>query len=130
MVESYRVDFASWIETVVSRESTFRRWGKENFWNLIYLLNPAIASGTRQFIDKWWNFVLTYNLEKLRDDKGIRQFIEERERSLKKDLARIGNPNTKNAWGGESGSGQMDYRWWISQRLLSDILDGLEGGDA
>lgn len=130
LVESYRDDFASWIETVVSRESTFRSWSKENFWNLIYLLNPAIASGTRQFIDKWWNFVLTYNLEELRDDKRIRQFIEERERSLKKDLARIGNPNTKNAWGGDSGSGQMDYRWWISQRLLSDILDGLEGGDA
>jgi hypothetical protein len=61
---------------------------------------------------------------------GVRQFIEDRKKSLKKDLARIGNPNAKNSWGGDSGSGQMDYRWWMTQRLLGDILNGLEDGDA
>jgi hypothetical protein len=61
---------------------------------------------------------------------GVRRLIADREKSLKKDLARLGNPNAKNGWGGDSGSGQMDYRWWISQRILGDILFGLEDGDA
>jgi hypothetical protein len=130
LVESYRENFASWTDTVADRESTFRSWKKESFWDLIYSLNPTIANGTRQFIDRWWDYSRTQCRSTLRDDMGVRRFIEDREKSLKKDLARLGNPNAKNGWGGDSGSGQMDYRWWISQRILDDILFGLEDGDA
>lgn len=130
LVESYREDFASWTNTIASRESTFRSWKKESFWDLIYSLNPAISGGTRQFIDRWWDYSRMQSRSMLRDDMGVRRFIKDREKSLKRDLARIGNPNTKNGWGGNSGSGQMDYRWWISQRLLGDILHGLGEGDA
>jgi hypothetical protein len=130
LVESYREDFASWTDTVVDRESVFKSWTKENFWDLIYSLNPAIANGTRQFIDRWWDYSRTQSCATLRDNMGVRRLIEDREKSLKKDLARLGNPNAKNGWGGDSGSGQMDYRWWISQRILGDILFGLEDGDA
>jgi hypothetical protein len=130
LAESYREDFASWTDTVADRESTFRSWKKESFWDLIYSLNPAIANGTRQFIDRWWDYSRTQSRATLCDDMGARRFIEDREKSLKKDLARVGNPTAKNGWGGDSGSGQMDYRWWISQRLLGDILYGLENSDA
>lgn len=130
LVESYREGFASWVETVAERESKFRSWKKESFWSLIDSLNPAIANGTRQFIDKWWDYSRTQNRATLRDDMSARRFIADREKSLKSDLARVGNPNAKNSWGGDSGSGQMDYRWGISKRLLGDILCGLEDGDA
>jgi hypothetical protein len=129
LVETYREDSASWTDTLTDRESIFRSWKKESFWDLIYSLNPAIGNGTRQFIDRWWDYSRAENRATLRDDMGVRQFIEDREKSLKRDLARIGNPNAKNGWGGDSGSGQMDYRWGISQRLLGDIRDGLEDGD-
>ncbi len=130
LVETYREDFASWTDTATDRESIFKSWKKESFWDLIYSFNPGIANGTRRFIDRWWDYSRAQNQGTLRDDKEVRQFISDREKSLKRDLARIGNPNAKNGWGGDSGSGQMDYRWGISQRLLGDIRDGLEGGDA
>jgi hypothetical protein len=56
--------------------------------------------------------------------------ITDRERQLKKNLARIGNPRARELWNGEAGSAQLDFRWQISQNLLSDIFDGLEVADA
>jgi hypothetical protein len=129
-VESFREDFAFWSETVARRESAFKSWKKEDFWILINSLNRPVANGTRQFIDHRWDLVQTQKVAALRDDVSVRRFVGDREKTLKKELARIGNPNTKNNWGGNSGSGQMDYRWGISQRLLGDILDGLESCDA
>jgi hypothetical protein len=59
--------------------------------------------------------------------------ISERERQLKKTLARISNPRNprpQELWTGESGTAQLEFRWLISQRLLHDIFDGLEALDA
>jgi len=130
LIESFREDFAFWTDTVARRERAFKSWKKEDFWILINALNRPVANGTRQFIDHWWDLVQTQEFAALRDDVSVRRLIGNREKSLKRELARIGNPNTKNNWGGNSGSGQMDYRWGISQRLLSDILDGLESANA
>ena len=59
-----------------------------------------------------------------------RSLIGERERRLKKNLARIGNARAQELWNGDSGSAQLEFRWLISQRLLGDIFDGLELPDA
>jgi hypothetical protein len=130
LISSYREDFVSWKDAIASRQKVFRNWEKDGFWNLMDGLGSSIKTGTRKFVNDWWSFVWKGELTALRDDAGVRQLIREREKSLKKDLARIGNPATKNSWNGYSGSGQMDYRWWITRRLLGDICDGLEEGDA
>ena len=49
---------------------------------------------------------------------------------LKKNLARIDNPRAQELWTGDSGTAQLEFRWFISQRLLGDIFDGLEAPDA
>ena len=59
-----------------------------------------------------------------------RLLIRERERRLKKNLARIDNPRAQELWTGDSGTAQLEFRWFISQRLLGDIFDGLEAPDA
>ena len=59
-----------------------------------------------------------------------RLLIRERERRLKKNLARIDNPRAQELWTGDSGTAQLEFRWLISQRLLGDIFDGLEAPDA
>jgi hypothetical protein len=56
--------------------------------------------------------------------------ISERERCLKKNLARIDNPRAQELWTGDSGTAQLEFRWSISQQLLGDIFDGLEAPDA
>jgi hypothetical protein len=66
----------------------------------------------------------------LRDSASARSLIGERERRLKKNLARIGNPRAQELWNGDSGSAQLEFRWLITQRLLRDIFEGLEAPDA
>jgi hypothetical protein len=67
---------------------------------------------------------------RLRDNSAARLLIRDRERRLKKSLARIDNPRAQELWTGDSGSAQLEFRWFISQRLLGDIFDGLEAPDA
>ena len=67
---------------------------------------------------------------RLRDNSAARLLIRDRERRLKKSLARIDNPRAQELWTGDSGSAQLEFRWFISQRLLGDILAGLEAADA
>ena len=66
----------------------------------------------------------------LRDSPTARSLIRDRERRLKKNLARIDNPRAQELWTGDSGTAQLEFRWLISQRLLGDIFDGLEAPDA
>jgi hypothetical protein len=67
---------------------------------------------------------------RLCDSPTARSLIRERERRLKKSLARIDNPRAQELWTGDSGTAQLEFRWLISQRLLGDIFDGLEAPDA
>jgi hypothetical protein len=64
------------------------------------------------------------------DSPVFRQLIREREHRLKKNLARIDNPRAQELWTGDSGTAQLEYGWFISQRLVGDIFDGLETADA
>jgi hypothetical protein len=64
------------------------------------------------------------------DSPTARLMVRDRERRLKKSLARIDNPRAQELWTGDSGSAQLEFRWLISQRLLGDIFDGLEATDA
>ena len=52
--------------------------------------------------------------------------ITAREQRLKGPLARLHNPRALERWSGESGVGRLTYRWGNAQRILVDILNGLE----
>ena len=67
---------------------------------------------------------------RLCDSPAARLLIRDREHQLKKNLARIDNPGAQELWTGDSGTAQLEFRWFISQRLLGDIFDGLEAADA
>ena len=105
-------------------------WKRERFWELIRAANPRISSPTYEFINTWWDLALAGGTARLRDSARARSLICERERRLKKNLARIGNPRAQELWNGDSGSAQLEFRWIISQRLLGDIFEGLEAPDA
>jgi hypothetical protein len=52
--------------------------------------------------------------------------VEHREVQLKGGLARVRNQRARELWGGEAGAAQLDLRWRSAQRIVSDILAGLE----
>jgi hypothetical protein len=126
----YRQRFAEWGQSLSERSHVLTEWKRERFWELIRAANPRISSPTYEFINTWWDLALAGGTARLRDSARARSLICERERRLKKNLARIGNPRAQELWNGDSGSAQLEFRWIISQRLLGDIFEGLEAPDA
>ena len=129
-VDQYRQRFQEWAQLLSERSRVLADWKRKRFWELIRATNPRISSPTYDFINEWWDLALGDDTARLFDSSIARALITERERRLKKSLARIGNPRAQELWKGESGSAQLEFRWRISQRLLGDIFEGLEAPDA
>jgi hypothetical protein len=125
-VAKYRRNFGEWAGSVSERSRALAQWNRERFWELVRSVNPRITGLTREFINGWWDLALAGDAARLCDSPAARLLINERERRLKKNLARINNPRAQELWTGDSGTAQLEFRWLISQRLLDDIFDGLE----
>jgi hypothetical protein len=129
-VANYRQRFAEWAELISERFRVLVGWNRKRFWQLIHAVNPRITSPTYEFINTWWDLALAGEVARLFESSTARSLIRQRERRLKKSLARIDNPRAQELWTGDSGTAQLEFRWLISQRLLGDIFDGLEVADA
>jgi hypothetical protein len=129
-VAKYRRNFGEWAKLLSARSRDLAQWKRERFWELVRSVNPRITARTYEFINSWWDLALAGNAAGLSDSPAARLLINERERCLKKNLARIDNPRAQELWTGDSGTAQLEFRWSISQQLLEDIFDGLEAPDA
>jgi Family of unknown function (DUF6361) len=129
-VAKYRRAFALWAQSLSKRARALAQWERERFWELVRSVNPRITGPTQDFVNTWWNLALTGDAARLCDSSTARLLIRERERRLKKSLARIDNPRAQELWTGDSGTAQLEFRWNISRRLLGDIFEGLEKPDA
>lgn len=129
-IASYRQRFKEWAQLISKRSSALAAWKRQRFWELVRVVNPRISTPTYEFINAWWDLALAGDAAQLRDKASVRSLIRERERRLKKSLARIGRPRAQELWNGDSGSAQLEFRWGIAQYLLGDIFDGLEAPDA
>lgn len=115
-------DWANWIH---DRHSEFQTWDRDDFWRTISDNGAIVGLQTRTFITQWIELALQPNLAQLIvHDETARLRIRHREKLLKGRQARLGNPRALELWQGESGMAQLDYRWSIVQRIVSDILKG------
>ena len=125
-VSRYREGLADWAKLISNPARVFASWSCDRFWELVRAANPRIKRRTRDFIDSWWDIVVAGKPSAVHSDRTARVLIRERERHLKKNLARIDNPRAQEQWQGASGAAQLDYRWGITQQLLDDIFTGLD----
>lgn len=130
LVESLKLQFATWCDVLTARQDMFSRWDRDRFWQTIDRKNPRVRKPTRDFITTWCDWAAKPERKTLRNNTQARGLVSQRERQLKKNLARINNPQTRHLWKGSSGMDRMDFRWDITQDLLSDIFQGLEAPDA
>jgi hypothetical protein len=126
----YRQSIAEWADTISKRARVLGQWNRARFWEIVLSVNPRISNPTREFINTWWDLALGGGAAQVSDHAAARLIIGDRERRLKKGLARINNPRAQELWNGNSGTAQLDFRWDISQKLLGDIFDGLEASGA
>ena len=129
-VVKYRRSFGEWAKSISMRASVLAQWDRKRFWEIVRSVNPRITGPTHEFINSWWDSALAGDAERLCDSPAARLLIRDRERRLKKNLARLDNAGAQELWTGDSGTSQLEFRWFITQRLLGDIFDGLEAADA
>ncbi len=130
LIDKYLDSLVKWSQTITTRADDLKRWEPKRFWEIVFAGNDRITKPTRDFIDSWCHLAIFVNAPDISIAKNARLLIRERERQLKKHLARIDNPRAQELWNEDSGSAQLDFRWSISRRLLGDIFDGLEASHA
>lgn len=132
-VDEYQAWLQKWASKLDERPDAFARWDRRRFWEIIASGRSRVTHPTLRFIDTWLDLALSQPIaKKIAAHQPARQLIHERERFLKRDLARLDNPRALELWNGAAGTAQLDYRWGVAQTIISDILTGFarEGQDA
>jgi len=124
--EVYTERLEEWAANIATRKAHFRVWARDGFWNIIASGNQRVPYLTRVFINCWIDLVLTLETPAtISENKSARQTIKERERQLKKSLARLTNQRSLELWNGEAGANQLNYRWPGAHTIIRDILEAL-----
>lgn len=130
MVEIYQEALEKWAAKIEGRGVEFVHWDRSIFWKIVESEGARITPRTRQFINSWLDIVFFGNeLQRICEDNHARLLVHEREQALKGKLARLSNQRALELWSGAAGTAQLNYRWGIVQKIVDDILQGLQGID-
>jgi hypothetical protein len=128
-VDEFRAALAAWAEEVADRRREILAWDHQAFWMLVRRLG-RVAKSTEAFVEAWLRLAAWDKPGGGPDDKAARDLVRHREQQLKGARARLTNPRALELWGGESGTGRLDYRWRAASRLVEDLYAALgRGGD-
>lgn len=97
-------------------------WHPGEFWQTARSLNPRIPPATEHFVNNW------VELAKSNEHRGdnAARLLAERERRLKGNRSRLGNPDALQRWSGRAGMARLDYRWSVAASHLRDIYEAVE----
>lgn len=122
LVDEYRGMLLAWAARLTALEGELAAWDMPRFWEIVYASGANVPPPTRRFIDTWLTFTRTRGApQSVADSQQLRTLITERERQLKRKLARLENPRARELWSGAAGIGQLDFRWFRAQQLLVDL---------
>lgn len=130
MVSYFEDELAIWADHIQSRRDELDRWDyKGRFWEIVSHQGARPTGRTLQFIKEWLQMALSpTRARKIAEDDHARKLIYERERQLKRNLARLDNPEALARWSRDANqrmAGQLRYRWRPAETIISDILLGL-----
>lgn len=128
-VEAFRAALAEWAEELSQRSRAIAAWDRPAFWRLVRS-HGNVSRATESFVEGWLRLAPWAMAGGGADDKAARELLRHREQQLKGARSRLGNPRALELWGGQSGTGRLDYRFRAAMRLVTDIHAALgRGGD-
>jgi len=120
----YRELLTQWSDEMEANDARLAGWELTGVWDVMARRERSIPRPTRRFVERWLDIALHHRAS-LADDRGARELIHERERSLKRSLARLDNRRALENWGEASSTGRLDYRWGNVRQILADIQRGI-----
>lgn len=127
LVESYSQRIAQWREMLRLRELDLREWNSKRlpFWDCVQE-GGRIPALTARFVNSWLDMLFSSpTIPQVVNNTDMCNLIESRETRLKGGRSRFRSARHLELWTGDAGSGQLDFRWRVAQRLIRDIQDGL-----
>ena len=125
LVAEYRERIHNWRQRLMVNERDLLGWDRKEFWKLTEQFG-SIYSTTRIFVNNWLNLLLEDStIIDPSEDQRMRNLVHDREYHLKRNRSRLENPRHLVLWSGDAGTGQLDFRWRIGNRIATDIQIGL-----
>ncbi len=124
--DAIRARLDDWASEVDERSPLLDGWSPASFWAFVKGENARIDPLTMTFFDVWFDRIRHGDAAGIADDPALRALIEERERFLKKGQARLVNEKLLAGWQG-SAAGRVVYRWNQVGRMVTDVIEGLDG---
>jgi hypothetical protein len=128
VVERCEKLWEEWLELMAARRPAHRDWSVDDFWHLLSNMGSLPKRPTIDFVTAWHHMAIEGEPRALLGAAVAHDLIRRREYAVKGALARCENRRAREMWRGESGLGQVDYRWANALTLIRDIRAGL-GGD-
>lgn len=131
---SYRTDLREW-ERELARERVLDNWDHDEFWSIVTRQIPRIPARTQDFVERWLDLLAEQTAAAERpgpvaDNRAIQDLIRDRECSIKRSRARLGNPAARDSWSGSSGLGRLTYRWSTASSHLNDLYVARQGNSS
>ncbi len=121
--ELYRERVRDWQAMIEVRRPAHAAVNLNDFWATVNTSGANVPWPARHFVNAWLEAVAS-GLDVVSSPE-LRQAIRERERRLKKGLARLSNPRALETWGGAAGVARLEYRWSEGRAAVNDIATGL-----
>lgn len=125
LIEKYSTRLEKWAQIIDSRITEYRRWDLDRFWEIVSKASAHTPNRMQQFVEQWIKFAIDPSREIAKDEDTL-ELIETRERQLKGGRARLQHRSALEQWSGETGTGQLSYRWETAKTHIQDIFAGLE----
>ena len=126
--KDYRRRLKAWAVDVAALGPAVDNWTPEGVWQVARNTSRSLGYPTRAFVESWVANLKQNDPASVADSSYARTLVQDREVRLKRSRARLTNRRRLELWGGESGTGRMDYRWGSAKRILEDIFEGLAQG--
>lgn len=124
--DEFCAKLVEWADSLTTRWADIETWSLTECWELVEEKNENVPFETYQFVEQWVDIVRD-DPNEIWADNDARKLIRTRELKLKKNRARLHNPEARRLWNGEAGLSQLEYRWDIAKTHLRDIFRGKEG---